>query len=135
MILIIKEIWCLSVDFYSGRNQIRSDQSLSCVRLFVTPWTVAHQAPLTLEFSRQEYWSGLPFPSPGDLPNPGIEPESPALQADSLPSEPPGKHVYVYTHTHTHTHTHIYIYIPLKCKHLIASPVIISFNPTVFLTV
>ena len=101
----------------------------------MTPWTVAHQAPLTLEFSRQEYWSGLPFPSPGDLPNPGIEPESPALQADSLPSEPPGKHVYVYTHTHTHTHTHIYIYIPLKCKHLIASPVIISFNPTVFLTV
>ena len=53
-----------------------------------TPWTVAHQAPLSLEFSRQEYWSGLPFPSPGDLPNPGIEPGSPALQEDSLPSEP-----------------------------------------------
>ena len=58
---------------------------------FVTPWTVAHQAPLCVEFSKQNYWSGLPFPSPGDLPNPGIEPRSPALQADSLPSEPPGK--------------------------------------------
>ena len=63
----------------------------SCVRLFATPWTVAHQAPLSMGFSRQGYWSGLPFPSPGDLPNPGIEPRSPALQADSLPSEPPGK--------------------------------------------
>ena len=50
---------------------------LSHVRLFVTPWTVAHQAPLSIEFSRQEYWSGLPFPSPGDLPDPGIEPTSP----------------------------------------------------------
>ena len=55
-----------------------------------TPWTVALQAPLFMEFSRQEYWSGLPCPSPGDLPDPGIEPVSPALQADSLPSEPPG---------------------------------------------
>ena len=51
------------------------------------PWTVAHQAPLSMRFSRQEYWSGLPFPSPGDLPNPGIEPKSPALQADDLPTE------------------------------------------------
>ena len=51
----------------------------------------AHQARLSLEFSRQEDWGGLPFPSPGGLPNPGIEPVSPALQADSLPSEPPGK--------------------------------------------
>ena len=57
----------------------------------MTPWTVGHQAPLSLEFSRQEYWSGLPFPSPGDLPNPGIKPMSPALQADSLPYEPPAK--------------------------------------------
>ena len=55
------------------------------------PWTVARQAPLSMGFSRQEYWSGLPFPSPGDLPGPGIEPRSPALQADTLPSEPPGK--------------------------------------------
>ena len=65
-------------------------KSLSGVQLFETPWTVAYQAPQSMEFSRQEYWSGLPFPAPGDLPNPGIEPESPALQADALPSEPPG---------------------------------------------
>ena len=62
--------------------------SLSCVRLFVTLWTVAHQAPLSMGFSRQEYWSGLLFPSPGDLPNPGIEPGSPVLQEDSLLAEP-----------------------------------------------
>ena len=66
-------------------------KSLSHVQIFVTPWTVAPQAPLFMEFSRQEYWSGLPFPSPGDLPDPGTESMSPALQADSLPSEPPGK--------------------------------------------
>ena len=64
---------------------------LSRVRLFATPWTVAHQAPSSMGFSRQEYWSGLPFPSPGDLPDPGIEPRSPTLQADALPSKPPGK--------------------------------------------
>ena len=61
---------------------------LSCVQLFVTPWTVAYQAPLSMGFSRQEYWSGLP--SLGDLPDPGIEPGSPALQADALTLEPPG---------------------------------------------
>ena len=63
----------------------------SLSRDFVTPWTVAYQAPLSMEFSRQERWSGLPFPSPGDLPDPGIEPRSPALQADALLSELPGK--------------------------------------------
>ena len=63
--------------------------SLSRVQLFVTPWTVAHQAPLSMEFSRQKYWSGLPFPSPGDLPDSGIEPRSPAMRADALLSEPP----------------------------------------------
>ena len=66
-------------------------KSLSRVRLFATPWTVAYQAPPSMGFSRQEYWSGLPFPSPGDLPDPGIEPGSAALQADALHSEPPGK--------------------------------------------
>ena len=68
-------------------------KSLSRVRLFTTPWTVAYQAPPipSMGFSRQECWSGLPFPSPGDLPDPGIEPGSPALQADALLSEPPGK--------------------------------------------
>ena len=69
-------------------------KSLSRVRLFATPWTVACQAPLYMEFSRQEYWSGLSFPSPGDLPDPGIEPGSPTLQADTLTSEPPGKLMY-----------------------------------------
>ena len=63
-------------------------KSLSRVRLFATPWTIAQQAPPSMELSRQEYWSGLPFPSPGDLPHPGIEPGSPALQADALLSEP-----------------------------------------------
>ena len=62
---------------------------LSRVQLFAAPWTLAYQAPLSIEFSRQEHWSGLPFPSPGDLPNPGIEPGSPTLRADTLPSEPP----------------------------------------------
>ena len=76
---------------YLARTQFSSVQSLSCVQLLVTPWTVTCQAPLSIGFSRQEYWSGLPFPSPGDLPDPGIDPRSPALQADSLPSEPPGK--------------------------------------------
>ena len=66
-------------------------KSLSHVRLFATLWTVAHQALQSMGFSRQEYWSGLPFPSPGDLPDPGIKPRSPALQADALTSEPQGK--------------------------------------------
>ena len=61
-------------------------KSISCVRLFTTPWTIAYQASLSMVFSRQEYQSGLPFPSPGDLPDSGIEPGSPALQADALPS-------------------------------------------------
>ena len=66
-------------------------KSFSRVQLFATPWTVAYQAPPSLGISRQKYWSGFPFPSPGDLPNPGIKARSPALQADTLPSEPPGK--------------------------------------------
>ena len=61
---------------------------LSCVRFFATPWTIAYQAPPTMGFSRQEYWSGLPFPSPGDLPKPGSDPGSPTVWADTLPSEP-----------------------------------------------
>ena len=69
---------------------VQGVKSLSHVRLFAIPWTVVCQATLSTGFSRQEYWSGLPFPSPGDLPDPGIEPRSPALPADTLPSEPPG---------------------------------------------
>ena len=76
--------------FCSVPTEKRKVKSLSRVQVFVTPWTIAHQALLSMGFSRQEYWSGLPFPSPGDLPNPGIEPGSPALQADPLPSKPPG---------------------------------------------
>ena len=73
-------------------------KSLSPVQLFVTPWTVARQAPPSMRFSRQDYWSGLPLPSQGDLPNPGIELGSPVLQADSLPSEPPGVlFMYIFT--------------------------------------
>ena len=63
-------------------------KSLSRVRPFATPWTVASQASPSMGFSRQEYWTGLPFPSPGDLPDPGIEPGSPVLEADALISEP-----------------------------------------------
>ena len=69
----------------------RKKVKLSRVRLFATLWTVAHQASPSMEFSRQEYRSGLPFPSPGDLPDPGIEQGYPALEADALTSEPPGK--------------------------------------------
>ena len=67
---------------------------LSCfshVQPFAISWTMAHQASLFMGFSRQEYWNGLPFPSPGDLPHPGIEPRPPASEADALTSEPPGK--------------------------------------------
>ena len=60
-------------------------QLISCIQLFATFWTVTHQTPLSMGFPRQEYWSGLPFPPPGDLPAPGIKPTSPASQADSLP--------------------------------------------------
>ena len=66
-------------------------KSLSRLQLFVTPWTVAYQAPPSVGFSRQEYWSGLPLPSPGNLPHPGIEPASPALAGKIFPTEPPEK--------------------------------------------
>ena len=74
-----------------GLAMLLHECMLGHIRLCVTPWTVAHQVLLSMEFARQEYWSRLPFPSPGDLPNPGIEPGFPALQADSLLFEPPGK--------------------------------------------
>ena len=70
---------------------------------FATSWTVASQAPLSVGFSRQEYWNGLPFPSPGDPHDPGIKPWSPALQADSLPTESPGKpHKCIYMCVYTY---------------------------------
>ena len=98
----------------SGTSMKRQCQLLSCVRLFETQWTVAHQALSSMGFFRQEYWSGLPFPPPGDLPHPGIEPGSPALQADCLWSEPPGKPVYIYRH--------IYICMMRICSHPASSP-------------
>ena len=73
-----------------GKKERKKVKLLSRVQLFVTPWTVAYHTPLSMGFSRQEYWSGLPFPSSEDLPNPGMEPGSLALQVDALPSEPPG---------------------------------------------
>ena len=79
-------------------------QSLSHVQLFVALWTVAYQAPLSIEFSRQEYWSGLLFPPPGDFHNPGIElmcPVSPALAGRFFTTEPPGKLVYINKNLHT----------------------------------
>ena len=78
---------CINISFLLWMNNV-------CVQLcpaLVTPWTVACQAPLSIGFSRQEYWSGLSFPPPGNFPNPGIEPRSPTLQVDSLQSEPAGK--------------------------------------------
>ena len=72
------------------KSESESEVTQSCSTLS-TPWTVTYQAPQSMEFSRQEYWSGLPFHSPGDLPNPGIKSGSPALQADALSSKPPGK--------------------------------------------
>ena len=69
----------------------KKEKSLSRLQLFATPWTIANQAPLSMGFSRQVYWSGLPLPSLGNLPDPGIEPRSPTLQTDTLLSEPPGK--------------------------------------------
>ena len=88
-IVVVKSI--VLIDKSLGGSRDLKGKSLSRVRLFATPWTVAYQASQSMGFSRQEYWSGLPFPSPGHLPDPGIEPRSPASQADALPTEPPGK--------------------------------------------
>ena len=85
--------------------------SCSVVSDSATPWTAACQAPLSMGFSRQEYWSGLPCPPPGDLPNSGIKPRSPSLQADSLPTEPPGK-----PHTCGPTSTHVGLILGHHCQ-------------------
>ena len=80
-----------------GKGEVKGEvrepkySSLSCVQLFLTPWTVARQGPLSMGLSRQKYWSGLPFPSPGDFPNPGIKLVSPALAGTFFTTEPPGK--------------------------------------------
>ena len=79
---------CVCLLFTAPKENVAA---LDHARFFATPWTVAHQAPLSMGFSRQQYWSGLPFHPPGDLPDPGFKPESPALQAASLPATPSGK--------------------------------------------
>ena len=84
-----------SIDIYTLPIDTLWVKPLSRVWLFATPWTVSYHAPLSMGFSRQEYLSGLPFPSPGHLPGPGIKPGSPTLQADALTSEPPGKPRYI----------------------------------------
>ena len=86
---------------------------LSYIQLFVTLWTVAHQVPLSTGFSRQEYWSGLPFPSLGDLPIPGIKPGYPVLAGGFCTTEPPGKPIYLWMYTHTCIHI-IHTYIKLN---------------------
>ena len=93
---------------------------VSRVRFFATPWTVARQAPLSMGFSSQDYWDGFPFPSPGNLPDSGIKPRSPALQADSLLFEPPGKSymhkyafvkMYIYIHKYTNIRIRKYVFV------------------------
>ena len=88
----------------------------SCPTLCTTPWIVTQQAPLSMGFSKQGYWSGLPVHSPGDLPDPGMEPRSPALQADSLPSEPPGKPHRPMDHIIKHAYTLWYQVTTLTAK-------------------
>ena len=85
---------------------MKSEREVARVQLFATPWTVAYQAPPSKGSSRQECWSGLPFPSPGDLPDPGIEPGSPTLQADTLPSELFIYGILIGLHPHTNTIHH-----------------------------
>ena len=102
-------------------------KSLSHVQLFATPWTIAHQALLFMGFSRQEYWSGLPFPSPGDLPKPRIEPRSPTLQTNALPSESPGKPMSINkVHSINISYKYmrkVHIEVPVHhCCHLTHSP-------------
>ena len=98
-------------------------KSFSHVQLFAIPWTAVYQASLSMGFSRQEDWSGLPFPSPGDLPDPGIEPRSPALQADALTSEPPGKPKIVFVVAYFYSE----LKIPYVSLHTVLSSVFYSF--------
>ena len=90
-ILQARTLEWVAISFSNASKWKVKVKSLSSVQLVATPWTAAYQAPLSMGFSRQEYWSRLPCPPPGDLPNPGIEPGSPALQVDALPAKLPGK--------------------------------------------
>ena len=102
---------------------------LSHVQLLETPCTVASQASLSMGFSRQEYWNGLSFPSPVDLPDPGIEPGSPALQADSLPSEPPGNPQFLFFfHENVLNVVKCFFYISLDNHFFLHSFNVVYFN-------
>ena len=105
------------ISFYLLNHICVLCQSLSRVWLFVTPWTGAHQAPLSMEFSRREYWNGLPCPSPGDLPNSRIELKSPSLQADSLPPKPPGKPCII----SRKSHLKVQFWLPLVFPQIVRS--------------
>ena len=106
---------CHLTSFVSIHAIEKKVKSLSHVGLFATPWTVACQAPPSRASSRQVYWSGLPFPSPGDLPNPGIKPRDPALQTASSPSEPKGKPLYVpYVYPYLHQLYNLLALLPLS---------------------
>ena len=126
--------------FCMPQETIQKEKSLG--QLFATPWTVDHQAPLPMGFSRPEYYSGLPFPSPGDLPNPGIEPGSPEIRADALPSEPPGNLTGNYIHSLIITYSgkesekeqHVYALSPLHisrfCSRSASVSPVYSVSPT-----
>ena len=107
--------WAGSCLTFSPLSEVKWSESLSRVRHFATPWTVAYQAPPSMGFSRQEYQSGLPFPSPGDLPDPGIKPGSPAFQGDALTSEPPGK-PYIYIGLSSSNYTQTLLYLMNICR-------------------
>ena len=96
-ILQARTLEWVAISFFNAWQWKVKLKLLSHVWLLVTPWTAAYQASPSMGFSRQEYWSGLPLPSPGDCPDPGIEPRSSALQANFLLSEPPGKPLIGYT--------------------------------------
>ena len=102
--------WVEAKAVWAEVTQQQQMKMLSCVRLFVSPWTVAHQAPLSMGLYRQEHWSGLPLPSPGDLPDLGIEPRSPALADGFFTAEPPGKPnligIFIKIGKFGHLHTH-----------------------------
>ena len=102
---------------------------LSHVRLFATPWTVACQASLSMGIHQAIYWSGWPFPSPGDLPNPGMEPRSSALQADSLVSDSPGKSLYLCVYVCVCVHTGTYTHFIFRSDQISHSAVFDSLRP------
>ena len=123
-------IFCLYLCLYYLRKQVSNFKLLNCVRLFATPWTIAYQAHPSMGFFRQEYWSGFSFPSPGDLPDEGIKPGSPTLQADALPPEPPGKSLLSSRYCICHLWTcDIYLFISLLYVFVLSFNNVLYFFP------